>query len=117
MIEAAADAFEKGHALIIFPEGTRTTPGKPLKLKRGAANIAIRAEADITPVLISCSPSTLTKQDRWYQVPARKVHMRIQVNEGLPIAPYLENSAPSIAARKLTADLADYFDKELRVYE
>ncbi len=117
VIDAAADAFGKGHALIIFPEGTRTTPGEPLKLKRGAANVAIRAGANITPVLISCSPSTLTKQDRWYQVPARKVHMRIQVNEGLPIAPYLESSAPSIAARQLTADLADYFDKELRVYE
>ena len=39
--------------MIIFPEGTRTRPetaGKPLK--RGAAQIALRADADILPIHI-----------------------------------------------------------------
>lgn len=117
VISAAGEAFAKGHALIVFPEGTRTTPGADLKLKRGAANVAIRTAADITPVLISCTPSTLTKQDRWYQVPASRVHIRIRVNDTLPVAPYLHDITPSLAARKLTADLADYFGKELKVYE
>lgn len=117
VIAAAGDAFDKGRALIIFPEGTRTTPGKPMQLKRGAANVAIRATADITPVLISCRPTTLTKEDRWYQVPSSKVRMRIQVNDAIPVAPYLQDSTPSVAARQLTADLADYFDKELRFHE
>ena len=117
VIAAAGDAFAKGRALIIFPEGTRTTPGEPIQLKRGAANVAIRATADITPVLISCRPTTLTKEDRWYQVPSSKVHMRIQVNDAIPVASYLQDSTPSVAARQLTADLAGYFDKELRVYE
>lgn len=117
VIAAAGEAFSKRRALIIFPEGTRTTPGKPLVLKRGAANIAIRTAADITPVLISCRPTTLTKENRWYQVPASKVHMRLRVDDLISVAPYLRDNTPSVAARQLTADLADYFDKELRLYE
>lgn len=117
VITAASAAVTKGHALIIFPEGTRTTPGKGLALKRGAANVAIRATADITPVLIDCYPTTLTKQDRWYQVPDKKVHFRIQVNETIPVAPYQQLSAPSVGARKLTTDLTEYFNKELTLYE
>lgn len=117
VIAAAGEAFAKGHALIIFPEGTRTTPDAGIALKRGAANVAIRNATDVTPVLISCRPTTLTKQDRWYQVPASKVHIRICVNDIIAVEPYLHETAPSIAARKLTADLADYFNKELRVYE
>jgi 1-acyl-sn-glycerol-3-phosphate acyltransferase len=117
VIAEALAAFDKGHALIIFPEGTRTTPGQPVKLKRGAANIAIRTAADITPVLIECTPSTLTKQDRWYEVPAKKVHFRLRVDDRIPVSRYLEQKAPSVGARRLTADLADYFNKELGLYE
>ncbi|MFP8966874.1 lysophospholipid acyltransferase family protein [Pokkaliibacter sp. CJK22405] len=116
VIAAAAEAFAKGHALIVFPEGTRTTFGDQLQFKRGAANIAIRTAADITPVLISCTPSTLTKQDRWYQVPAAKVHIRIRVNEVISVASYLQEPTPSVAARRLTADLAEYFSEELKTY-
>lgn len=117
VVAAAGEAFAKGHALIIFPEGTRTTPEALMSLKRGAANVAVRNAADITPVLITCHPSTLTKQDRWYQTPTSKVHIRICVNETLSVEPYLQEMAPSVAARRLTADLAEYFDKELKVYE
>lgn len=117
VIAAAGEAFAKGHALIIFPEGTRTTPGMPLNFKRGAANVAIRNGSDITPVLISCRPGTLSKRDPWYRVPASKVHIRIRVNDTIPVATWSLESAPSLAARKLTADLADYFTKELTLYE
>ncbi|OXY81026.1 lysophospholipid acyltransferase family protein [Oceanimonas doudoroffii] len=117
VIAAAGDAFAKGDALIIFPEGTRTTPGMPLSFKRGAANVAIRNGADITPVLISCRPGTLSKQDPWYRVPAARVHVRIRVNDTIPVAAWLRESVPSLAARQLTADLADYFTEELTRYE
>lgn len=117
VISAAAEAFAKGDALIIFPEGTRTTPRQQVRLKRGAANVAIRTAADITPVLIECVPTTLSKQNRWYHVPVEKVHFRIKVCENISVAPYLAESAPSVGARKLTADLAEYFNKELILYE
>jgi len=113
VIDAANEAFQKGHALIVFPEGTRTTPDSGIRLKRGAANIAVRTGADITPVLIECTPTTLTKQDKWYQVPRRKVHFRMKVQDVFPIAPYLDAESPSVAARTLTKDLTHYFTEEL----
>jgi 1-acyl-sn-glycerol-3-phosphate acyltransferase len=113
VIGMAKEAFNKGHALIVFPEGTRSTPDKKLTLKRGAANIAIRAKAEITTVLIECKPSTLTKNDRWYQIPKTKAHFKIQVKDKIEVQSYLAKDTPSVAARKLTTDLTDYFNKEL----
>jgi len=40
----AAEAFLKGHALIVFPEGTRSTPEEKLNTETRCANIAIRAK-------------------------------------------------------------------------
>uniref|UniRef100_A6W244 Phospholipid/glycerol acyltransferase n=1 Tax=Marinomonas sp. (strain MWYL1) TaxID=400668 RepID=A6W244_MARMS len=113
VIGMAEKAFSKGHALIVFPEGTRSTPGQTLTLKRGAANIAIRAKAEITTVLIECKPTTLTKSDRWYQIPKTKAHFKIQVKDKIDARSYLVEDSPSVAARKLTSDLKNYFDKEL----
>lgn len=117
LIQSASAAFEKGHALIIFPEGTRTTPYQPVKLKRGAANVAIRTDVDITPVLIECSPSTLTKNDRWYDVPKNKVRFRIEVKDPITVRDYIESHNPSKAARRLTNDLSNFFNTELGLYE
>ena len=41
MIERAAAALEQGQCLIMFPEGTRTSVGRPLEFHRGAANVAV----------------------------------------------------------------------------
>ena len=117
VIQEASRAFARGDALIIFPEGTRSVPGESLRFKRGAANVAIRAAVDLTPVLISCKPTTLTKADRWYQVPKLKVRIRICVRDSVAVAPYLQEKNPSVAARKLTSDLVSYFEKELVSYE
>lgn len=116
VIDAAARAFSHGQCVIVFPEGTRTTPNQPMKLKRGAANVALRSGSDITPVLIYCKPTTLTKNEPWYQVPPRRIHFRILVRDQIPISQY-SNLNPSVGARRLTSDLARYFDKELRAHE
>jgi len=112
-IADADRAFRNQQCLIIFPEGTRTTPNEALKLKRGAANVAIRTGSDITPVLIYCNPTTLTKNERWYQIPPRRMHFRILVGDQIPIEQYSTNLSPSKGARQLTRDLTEYFEKEL----
>ncbi len=114
VIEAAAEAFANGQCLIIFPEGTRTTPKMPLRLKRGAANVAIRTGSDITPVLIYCDPTSLTKNEHWYQVPPRRMHFRIRVRAPILIHRYTTNTCPSVGARRLTSDLTEYFNEELK---
>ena len=65
LVEDCIAAVRAGGALVIFPEGTRTTPGQPLRLQRGAANIAVRGALDITPVRITCSQLTQGKGDTW----------------------------------------------------
>jgi 1-acyl-sn-glycerol-3-phosphate acyltransferase len=52
----APSALRAGSPLIIFPEGTRTSPGAPLHFMRGAARIALASGAAIQPILLRCDP-------------------------------------------------------------
>ena len=73
MLVRAADSLRAGGSLIMFPEGTRTDSGGQPRFPEGAAALAFRAGCDCLPAFISCSPPTLTRQDKWYQVPERRV--------------------------------------------
>ena len=82
---------ETGDKLILFPEGTRTVPGKPVSFKRGAASIAIRAGAPILPVRIRVEPTTLTKGRPWYDIPASRPHFALEILPPIDSASYLES--------------------------
>ncbi len=117
VIDAAARAMDAGQTLIIFPEGTRTDPAREsLRFRRGAANIAIRTGSTITPVLIYCDPAGLTKNQRWYQVPANRIHLRFLVMDQYCIDQYLKDPRPSRSARNLSVDLMNYFSRELKMH-
>lgn len=105
-------ALEQGGNLLVFPEGTRTAEDGIIRFRRGAAQIAIRCRRDITPVTVSCIPRSLTKRERWYQVPLRPMHFRIEIHEDLAIGPYLDGPIPE-AARRLTSDLTQQFNSEM----
>ena len=117
VVQLAAASLERGNSLVIFPEGTRTTPGEPISMRRGAANIALQAGCNITPVVISCQPVTLTKGRPWYQVPDKKFHIVLRLQPELCIAEYQREKSKPIAARKLTHFLQHYFTQELLVNE
>ncbi|WP_230409110.1 lysophospholipid acyltransferase family protein [Zooshikella harenae] len=103
LMDDCVDTLKKGNNLLIFPEGTRTEPGKPEVFRRGAANIALRAQVSMRLVYISCQPSALTKSHRWYQIPERKMHFTIRVGDCLATKPYItKNDELSISARRLT---------------
>jgi len=106
-----------GNNLIIFPEGTRTPANGDIVLRRGAANIAVRGQHDVTPVVIHCEPATLGKGEKWWQVPSRQVHFRIEVREDIKIGHFLADGASEVmAARHLTQYLQNYFIEEKRQY-
>jgi 1-acyl-sn-glycerol-3-phosphate acyltransferase len=84
LIKECAATLRRGHSLLVFPEGTRTVPGQPLRMHRGAAHIALAADVELLPVTIRCDPPTLFKGNPWYRVPARRFHMQVVV--GTPIA-------------------------------
>ncbi|MBV6415278.1 MAG: 1-acyl-sn-glycerol-3-phosphate acyltransferase [Xanthomonadales bacterium] len=112
-IEDCRQALDEGGNLVVFPEGTRTADDGIIRLRRGAAQIAVRCRRDITPVTISCIPRSLTRAIPWYVVPVRPMHFRIRVLDDLPIASYLADDPPeALAARHLTDDLTQFFAKE-----
>ncbi|MCL4123280.1 UNVERIFIED_CONTAM: hypothetical protein GTU68_060962 [Idotea baltica] len=61
-LEECSDKLNSGNVLLVFPEGTRTTPGIKSKLQRGAAQIAVRSESDLRIIHVTVTPSFLTKE-------------------------------------------------------
>lgn len=54
-VKTAIDIVDKRKVLGIFPEGTRSTDGKLLKVKAGAILIAAKSGGDIVPVGINAT--------------------------------------------------------------
>lgn len=113
MIADCVDSVQSGSNLMIFPEGTRSPVGGFGALQRGAANVAVRAPVDVTPVIITCNPPTLSKGGKWYLVPSRRFHMRVEVLADFPVASFSDGVSEAVAARKLTNYLTEYFTMEL----
>lgn len=112
LLDDCAASLHKGNNLIIFPEGTRSTPGEPLMFQRGAANIALRANRGYLALYIRCQPSTLTKQEQWYQVPASKPTLAICYLQDIQLTAALQqNPSPSLAARQLTKELQHFYQQ------
>ncbi|CAM3692086.1 lysophospholipid acyltransferase family protein [Rheinheimera salexigens] len=115
LLDDCAASLNKGNNLIIFPEGTRSTPGSTLVFQRGAANIALRAKRGYLALYICCQPSTLTKQEKWYQVPAKKPTLSIKYLQDIQLTDYLERiQSPSLAARQLTRDLQYFYQQAVK---
>lgn len=104
-------SLQAGGNLVIFPEGTRSVPGRPLQLQRGAAQLALRAGVAVTPVRISCQPSGLTKGRPWWRTNDRPMRLTLEIGEDIAVAPFLEaaNGEFPLAARRLTGYLQTFF--------
>lgn len=113
MIEGAAAALAAGQAVIMFPEGTRTRPGQPLQFHRGAASVAARTARCVTPVFISVSPTTLTKHEPWYRIPARRPRFSLRVGEDLDPAVLAAGGPAPRASRAINARLESIYATEL----
>jgi len=110
LVESAAAKLRAGRSLVVFPEGTRSRPGQPLAMQRGAARIALAAGAEVLPVTIVCEPPMLGKHQPWYRVPPRRGHWRMLVGEPLRAADFAPAGVPeALAARRLTEHFRNYF--------
>lgn len=114
-ITTPLSATEPAGSLIIFPEGTRTEKGQTLnEFQRGWANIALRTHVPIRPVLIRCTPSTLTKNEKWYHIPSRPFHLELTVLDAIElkqILPDVQQNPKGV--RQLNTWLYDFFKCEL----
>ncbi|CDL86531.1 lysophospholipid acyltransferase family protein [Xenorhabdus cabanillasii] len=107
LLPVCRERLASGNNILIFPEGTRTTPGHPILLQRGAANIAVRCECDLRIVHITCSQKMLDKKSKWYQIPPKKPIYTITVGEQLTNEDFAVDmeSGYTIAARQLNRQL------------
>lgn len=107
--DCAAD-LRAGRNIVIFPEGSRTVPGEPMKLQRGVANIAVRTGAPIRLISIDCNPPSLMKGLKWYQIPPVRSHFTITIHELIEMNSFMGDFSPSVAARHLNAYLLERLD-------
>lgn len=113
LIDGCNRSLSQGNNIIIFPEGTRTEPKQKLKFQRGAANIALRCNVPITTVLIEVEPTTLTKADKWYNIPHKRVEFTLKLAKKQPFFERETGLAMSKMSRQLTTVLEQHFTEEL----
>lgn len=104
-----------GENIIIFPEGTRSTPGQPIKLLRGLGNLALAAEANIQALVMDCQPITLTKGEKWYNIPPKRAIFNLQIGPLFPSSNYKNDHPRSIRVRALMRDIQQYYDRQLKI--
>jgi 1-acyl-sn-glycerol-3-phosphate acyltransferase len=118
MIGACEQALASGENVIILPEATRTVPGRPLRVQRGAANIAIRANASIRLVHIQCEPPTLSKGERWYRIPPEQPCIAIRLGVSLSARDFQQAGEHfGVAARRQTSVLKAELSKDIFINE
>jgi 1-acyl-sn-glycerol-3-phosphate acyltransferase len=111
MIDGARRALSDGLAVIMFPEGTRSTPGQPLHFHRGTAVVALSSARALTPVSIRVEPITLTKGSPWYRIPMRRPHFSLVVGDDIELETFRQSGSIPVAGRALTRHLELLFEE------
>jgi len=111
LLQGFEASLAAGSNVVIFPEGTRSQPGRALHLQRGAAQLALRTGVPVTPVRIRCEPLGLSKGWPWWKTHDRPLQLSLEVGEDIPSPPFLEGAHGEfpLAARRLTGYLQRYF--------
>jgi 1-acyl-sn-glycerol-3-phosphate acyltransferase len=88
-LEKAIERIKNGESVLLFAEGTRTTDGKLQQFKRGAFNIAVKADVPVVPVTINGSYGIMPKGS--LQIRPGEITLVV----GKPILPPAENGKSS----------------------
>lgn len=115
LLKASTEVLSRGNNLVIFPEGTRTALGIHLNpLARGAAQIAIKSEADVLPMVLHTDVRGFTKEEAWYEAPRQTINMHVEGGEVLPYKTYdSKHEQDPKQVRQLTRDMELYFKQQL----
>lgn len=106
MVKACGNSLDAGNCLVIFPEGTRTKPGREPAIKKGSARISLKTGYPVLPVRIEANDMRgLRKGDPFYRI-NRNGRYEFTLTAGDPIDPraYAEKQIP-VAARRMTQDI------------
>lgn len=116
LVDDCAAAIKRGGPLLIFPEGTRSVPDSPLTFQRGAARIALRADCEIVPVIITCEPPVWAKGFRLSEIARRQFRIKLLVNRPVKLRELGASAGgpEPLAARRLTRNLETYFAEQIQ---
>ncbi|MGB6135004.1 MAG: lysophospholipid acyltransferase family protein [Shewanella sp.] len=111
LLQDCKQVLKQDTNLVIFPEGTRTLVGNVINpFARGAANIAIRTQSDILPVVLRTDVAGLTKQESWYQIPRQTISMSVEITDSvLHHDDEITQGNEAKMARQLTRDLQQFY--------
>ena len=114
LIDECGARIAAGETLVLFPECTRTADDGVIRLRRGAAHIAVRSGCQVIPVTIEFSEPLLTKKSRWWLAPRVRPKVRVAAHSAINSAQFLQSDrSVSLAARALTEHLREFYVREL----
>jgi 1-acyl-sn-glycerol-3-phosphate acyltransferase len=111
LLTTCVERLRAGSSLILFPEGTRSVQGQSLALKLGAAAAAVRSDSLIQPVLISCTPPTLAKNEPWHQIPRQQPFFHLRIFAPRSVRDFVPTGSDERQrTRTLNQAFADFFE-------
>lgn len=114
MLDAASLALAQGGRVVIFPESSRTPTDGTIRLRRGAAQLAIRTGCPVVAITIRVSSPLLYKGAAWHQMPLDRPRFDVVVCPAQEIAPFRQSDRPvALAARELNERLQRFYETEL----
>lgn len=114
LVQEGVRRLRAGRPLLLFPEGTRSPKTGLGYFNRGFAQMALRAECPILPVIIRCEPRALMKGSSLWTVTDRPFQLSLAVQAPLQVSDFTDISEGfPIAARKLTEGMTRYFEDKL----
>ncbi len=118
LVDDGVASLRRGNALILFPEGTRSTPGEPLNFSRGAAQVAVRSQCEVLPVVIRCEPLALGKGQAWHEVPDRPWRLLLDVcpPQSLSELGWRQDMPYGVAARRVSRAMEEFFNRRLTTH-
>lgn len=78
VIDSAVDRLSLGYRVMIFPEGTRSPENGLHPFGRTAFEIAVRADVPVVPVVITCTPRWLWKNQGLFNPPITLPRLRLK---------------------------------------
>lgn len=115
LLNTAVSRLKSGASLLLFPEGTRSVPGKPLDFKLGAASFAIKSGAEVMFSTIQCNqPRFLVKGEPWFRIPPDKPFISVRVYPSQSLDSLIPAGMhPREATRKLNGVFLKFFQSKL----
>ena len=108
VLDTFVERLRAGRTVLVFPEGTRSPAWRMHRFRRGAIEAAAQAGVPVLPVFIANDPPTLKKGDRWYDMPSRVPHFRLDL---LPVVEVVGRDLKAVNAA-IRDDLAARLEAE-----